>query len=433
MFDKLLWLGAFTLCWAVPTTSRAALQPLVTFLEGAKHANHDMKAAAAQGLQKHYEAESARSKLLPALDIGGTYTRNAYKATFPAGPGGKELVIMPYNQLEATAALSVPIVDIASWAKFRSTRAQAEAAQAGSAQTELTVRAQVMMRYYALLGQEGLLQAATRREGVAKDNLINVQSRAEVGSSSSLDVARAQSDVAQAQQDAASALLQVQLSRRALETLTGVAPEPGGALGEVPLTEESALASWLGRVGDALPPVRQAHAQGRAARAVDSAARWGYLPTLSARGTERYTNASGLNGGHPLIWGANVNLAWHFDLNLPAVERQVRYGLKAAREAEASAERDAADRIFRDYAQIQANLAKSAAARSQVAATKLGAQWAAEKYTAGLLTQLEVSQAQRDAFSAEAARIQADTDLLYYRAMLRLDAGMAPERLEEAP
>jgi outer membrane protein TolC len=327
----------------------------------------------------------------------------------------------------------VPIIDISNWARFHATRAQSDVAQANLEQTALTVSAQVMMRYYALLGQEGLHQAAQRRQNVACDNFKNVSARAEVGSASALDVARAQSDVAQAQQDVAGALLQVQLSRRALETLTGVAPEPGGALGEVPLSTEAPLPQWLTRVGVSLPPVRQASAQMRVARAGNRAAKWGYLPTLSAKGTERATNASGLNGGHTAIWAVTANLVWHFDLTLPATEKAQTFVLAAANETEASALRAAADRIFQDYAQIEANLAKSAAARSQVAATRLGAQWATEKYAAGIISQLEVSQSARDAFSAEAARIQADTDLLYYRAMLRLDAGMAPDRLEEAP
>jgi len=48
------------------------------------------------------------------------------------------------------------------------------------------------------------------------------------------------------------------------------------------------------------------------------------------------------------------------------------------------------------------------------------------RYQAGALTQLDVTQAQRDAFQAQASRIQADADLLYSRVLLRLTAGKPP-------
>ena len=41
----------------------------------------------------------------------------------------------------------------------------------------------------------------------------------------------------------------------------------------------------------------------------------------------------------------------------------------------------------------------------------------------GVATQLDVIQAERDAFAASVARIQSDAELAYARAALRLDAG----------
>ncbi len=46
------------------------------------------------------------------------------------------------------------------------------------------------------------------------------------------------------------------------------------------------------------------------------------------------------------------------------------------------------------------------------------------RYTAGVATQLEVTEAQRDAFLATASSIQADADLAFARAALRLAAGI---------
>jgi outer membrane protein TolC len=428
----ILWLAVLGDGALRPKTARAT-QPLADFIASAKAFNHELKQAQALHGQRHAEAQAARGKLLPSLDLSATYTRNAYKAELPAGPGGRLLTLIPYNQLEGSAAVTVPLIDIVSWARLRALTAQADAAHASAEQAELTLASQVVMRYFSLLGQEGLLQAALKRERVAQDNVNWVRTRLEAGTQSALDLARAQSDLAQAQQDVAAAHGQVQVSARALTTLTGMAPEPGATLEDTSLEPEATLDTWLARVGATLPPVRQAAAQERAAKAANRAAKWGYLPMLSAKASERGTNASALNGGHPTIWNVQANLTWHFDASLPASERAQRHAQVVAHEAALAATQNAADRIVQDHVQIEANRAKSAAARSQVEATRLGARWAQEKFHAGVITQLEVSQAQRDAFSAEASRIQADTDLLYYRALLRLDAGLAPDRLEEAP
>ena len=48
---------------------------------------------------------------------------------------------------------------------------------------------------------------------------------------------------------------------------------------------------------------------------------------------------------------------------------------------------------------------------------------ARDRYRAGTITQLDLLQAQRDAFNAEVSRIQADADLVNARAQLRLASG----------
>src|SRR3977135_2113194 len=50
---------------------------------------------------------------------------------------------------------------------------------------------------------------------------------------------------------------------------------------------------------------------------------------------------------------------------------------------------------------------------------------ARERYRAGTITQLDLLQAQRDAFNAEVSRIQADADLVNARAQLRLSSGQS--------
>jgi len=72
---------------------------------------------------------------------------------------------------------------------------------------------------------------------------------------------------------------------------------------------------------------------------------------------------------------------------------------------------------------VRAGIAKSRSARAQTLAANRAFEQARQKYSEGSATQLEVVQAQRDAFGAELTRIQSDADLAYARALLRLDAG----------
>jgi outer membrane protein TolC len=88
-------------------------------------------------------------------------------------------------------------------------------------------------------------------------------------------------------------------------------------------------------------------------------------------------------------------------------------------------ERALADATFEAYERVRAGIAKSMAARAQASAAARAAGLAQDRYSVGAATQLDVTQAQRDAFLADASRIQADSDLAYARAALRLAAGVS--------
>ena len=90
------------------------------------------------------------------------------------------------------------------------------------------------------------------------------------------------------------------------------------------------------------------------------------------------------------------------------------------------AQRKRADAVFQAWSAVEANIARSRSARVQAEVSRHAADLAHTRYRNGAATQLELIQADRDAFSAEAARIQADADLLNARVQLRLAAGVDP-------
>lgn len=406
-----------------------ALQPLAAFLAEAEHLNPDVVAARATALQYAAEASAAGGRLLPNIGLTGSYTRNEYAASFELG--GRKLTFAPYDQLDAQALLTVPVIDVVAWAKRTIAWAQSDMAKHDARRSAVDIAKQVAQQYYRLAAAEGVRDAAERSAAVATEQAHLVQARLSEGAASSLEMAQAESDEAAAQQSVASAKLSVSLAARVLETLSGLTPEPGGGVAEVSLHAEKPIEAWLAYIDGTLPALAQSRSAERAARASNNAASYAYIPSVTATASERYTNAAAFNGGHPHVWQVKANLAWNFDLSLTPMQQAQRHKLAAASAKARYSARQLADQLYTDYQQIEANRAKSSAARAQVKATSLGETLAFEKRQAGVITQLDVLQARRDAFSAQVNRVSADADLLLYRALLRLDAGIGA--LAEGP
>jgi outer membrane protein TolC len=92
--------------------------------------------------------------------------------------------------------------------------------------------------------------------------------------------------------------------------------------------------------------------------------------------------------------------------------------------ASARAERTKAqlgDQVFQEVEEIRAQIAKYKAASAELEASDKAAKLARERYQSGAATQLEVMQADKDAFAADVARIQSLADLAFARASHAID------------
>jgi len=172
----------------------------------------------------------------------------------------------------------------------------------------------------------------------------------------------------------------------------------------------------------ALPSVAAAAANTRAAAMEADARKFALAPVIAGTFTEIGTNAPGFIG-HDWSYRAALTATWSFDLtrigDIKAQDAAV--GATWARELRATlAARDA---IHREWNTIAAGIARSRSARAGKEAAFHAAEQARERYRAGTITQLDLLQAQRDAFNAEVSRIQADADLINARVQLRLSAG----------
>jgi outer membrane protein TolC len=422
-----------------------ALQPLGDFLEHAKTWNPDNRAAAAVVNQRDAEVGISNGNLEPNLNFNFLYTHNQYEITtsslFPSSlttylaelganvkpmvpypTGGSPEVIQPGNQFDGNIILQVPIINIANWERRAVSKATLEGAKADAANAGVLVQKNVTRDYYQLLGYEAVLLAATQNLDVAKHNTKLARDKKENGTGSELDVQRALADEAKASQQVTGAQLSVVNARRDLYSLSGVAPDPASTFPDDDLHQEPAIEGWLAGAAT-VPSVKSAEAARDSAEKATHAARTGWLPTVNGVAEEKFTNATAFSGGYSAFYLLQIAANWRLDNTiLPQIHQQDAI-FSAARANADKARINAEDAVYRDWQQVRADIDVSRAARAQVAATKLAASLAEDRYQNGVATQLDVLQARQDAFAAEVSRIQADSDLAYARTALRIDSG----------
>jgi outer membrane protein TolC len=420
---KLGWVVAGVATFSICLASAArATQPLEQFLERAKTQSFDAREASATEQQRSAEAGAALGRLTPAFSARGVYTRNQYEAAVQLPNTPTQLVITPLNQLDAFLQLDVPIIDLASYHRYKAASAISASAREQSGATTIDVSRSVARSYYQLLGAGALLHSAEESVKAAEANLKNVDDRRSAGAATDLDHERAAASVSRAEQDLADAELGAALAGRSLETLSGLSPSPPEGLPEDDLHQEGALSSWLGLSVDT-PQQRSARLLGEAAEQNRKAASRSLFPTLAGSAQERITNATGFTG-RASSYTLQLILAWRLDYTTLATSDAQSAALEVQKVRVERSRRASEDAAFEAFRRVEAGLAKSRAARAQDSAAARAARLSADRYAAGVATQLDVTQAQRDAFLAAAAKIQADADLAFARASLRLAAGV---------
>lgn len=349
-----------------------------------------------------------------------TYNQFEARAALPQADGSRlEAVITPQTQLDGFLTLDVPIIDLSAWSKIGLQSSLRDAAHARLEATSLDVEKQVARAFYQVHAQRAVLAAAARTLETSTSNLRTIEQRKGAGLATDLDLARARAEVERNKQNLANATHNVTVIERQLETLSGLAAEPGGALPDDDLHEEAPRASFEGRK---TPSVVLAEQEAKAQDHAVAQSRNLLFPTLSAVAQERFTNATGF-ANQSAIFTATLNLTFRFDLAVLSQADTQRAALAANAIKTSRAERAQADDLATSWSLVTAQIAACRAARAEAEANRLAATLAKERYGAGTALQLDVLQADRQAFQSEVASIQADADLKYARAALRLAAG----------
>jgi outer membrane protein TolC len=404
-----------------------ALQPVEAFVAGARQSNPDELEARANLSQQRAQADSTLGRVLPGVSATGSLTRNQYSAQVDIAPPGQppqRITIVPQNQWDGFATLRVPLIDLAGFRRVGAARTNAEAFSHQLASTRLIVEGQVVQDYYQVVANLALVAASQSALQVSRESLRLAQARYQAGTAASLEVDRARADVEQQFQQLASAELQVALAARALESTSGVKPDlaTSAALSD-DLRPEADLATFESGLAR-LPAVLSASASTQAAEKQADAQRLALAPSIAGVLTEHASNAPGFSG-HDWTYQAGLTLTWNLDLTSFANIRAQDAAADAARARELRAVLSAGDAIHRQWSTVTAGIARSRSARAGHEAATHAAAQARERYRAGTITQLDLLQAQRDAFNAEVSRIQADADLVNARVQLRLSSGQS--------
>jgi outer membrane protein TolC len=419
-FKVLLSVGALVV--AAPVSG---LQPLEQFLQGARTDSADVAEARAARRQAGAEATSALGRALPQLSLSADYIRNELETTlvFPAEPGGPPVsyTISPLDELRGNATLDVPLIDLASFWRIAAARTGARASEKEEESTGLRVQSLVSQDYYQLVANLALVEASRNALDVSRESLRIAEARREAGTVPLLDVDRARAEVERNVQLHAFAELQVALVARSLQSRTGLPPALEGAVSLADdLREEPPLERF--QVPDERLPSLAAAVQRRVESEQESRAqRLTLVPSLRGSVTEQVSDFE--TGGQYDFWRAVVGLTWTFDVTTLGDIRARGAAAEGAQAREQRARLAARDDIHRAWTTVHTNIARSRAARVQAEVSERARTLALERYEVGEGTQLDLLQAQRDAFQASAARILADADLVNARAQLRVASG----------
>ena len=409
----------------VLVASVANAQTVHDFLEAAEQGSVDRRISIEQRNKAAAEYRQAWSALLPSLTATGGWTHNQVPAEFTNPLTGQKAVIIPSDQFDANFRVELPLIDTGRWFRAMSAGALEDSAALREQVTRDLVRRQVVAAYYGYSAALAVQQSAQKSAAVAVAQLKLMEIRNSAGAVTELELLRAKAEAARTRQTVADTASLVAVSRRTLRTLTALEPPDTLPQQADDTRVEASLAELEARI-EALPGVKSADKDRDAAGRAAMAARLALVPSVNAQFTQRVTNATGFQG-QSATYNAGVNFAWRLD-----VPTFMGMQAQAANESVATLAGDRArlqarDQINSDWQRLQAALIKIDAAKAQVEAAQRATQVAADRYAAGVATQIDVIQAERDVFGAEVSQIQARTELATARASLRISAALPLE------
>ncbi len=366
--------------------------------------NADLQAAVARVDQALAVAGATRADFFPQLALDGTARR---ESTLQSGHRAGD-----YARLPGVAAWELDL-----WGRIRhsTTAARAEAGSAAALHdaARVSLAAEVAQTYYTLRALQLEADIVARNVTTRRDARRIIADRAEIGSSSPLDLARADTELALAEADLAAVAQQESRLQHALDVLLGreASRAHAAAVGLAPLPAAPTVPAAL--PADLLqrrPDIAAAENTLAAASARIGVARAAFFPTISLTGSAGWESDE-FNG-----FFDSSNAVWSFGprLYLPLFQGgRNRANLNRAEAAFAEQSARYRATVLRAFQDVADALAANRFLTEQTAATQRAATAARrastlsrDRYDAGAVSYLEVVDAERGALETERAAVR---------------------------
>jgi len=384
----------------------------------------------ARGDQRNAGASqrTAVGAFLPSISLGGS-SNKASSNRYNSATG--QIVTVPSNtSYFGSVGASVDLFDgFRRFANKSAASASADAADAAFANQRAQVTAATQQLFFTALAQEELLRVAEAQLQRAKEELQIAVNKFQAGAATRSDTLTATVDLGNGQL----ALLQANANLATAQANLGRQVGVDQLVRAVPDTAFPSLPDTMRlrtEVLDSSPQVQQAAANVRTARALVTAARSQYFPTLSMSYSNGYT---GLDAPWSTTQSYVNNWSLRFSLNWTLFNGFSR----EASQVSASVTRDVADAQAADArrgvnAQLTQQLAALNTAYAQIAivGTNVAAATEAlrvtqERYRLGAGTLLDLLTAQANMTQAEVNQVSARYNYLIARAQVEALVGHA--------
>lgn len=378
--------------------------------------NHDLAIAAERVREARARLDELRGSQGPALDLQAQSGRSRGSADLgaPSGPASRhQAALAGRYELDLWGALA---------SADRAARERLLAQEWARASVQWSLTAQVAEAHFGLRAVQRQLELATQMR-TAREHTLALQQRGHAaGVASEFELRRAESELAATESTLAGLRRQQAGLQRTLALLIGQSPaELASALDAEPLDTALALAAPLpqGPAAELLqrrPDLRQAEAELAATRADVAAARAATLPALRLSGSvgSDVRSLSSLFDGPGFVWSLAGSLtASVFDGG--AGRARIEQADARAAMAQAGYRRAVLGALLElreAYAALETTQQAQQAEQRRSSALEQARRLAERGVAAGALNRLDLLDAERNAFQAQLAEVDATRDRL---------------------
>jgi multidrug efflux system outer membrane protein len=371
--------------------------------------NQDLKAAVARVEQARASARVARAELLPTLDANPGWRRERYSPNQEPSFGS-----ITADTIRAPLDLSY---EIDLWGRvrrrFEGARADAQGSLAAMHGVLLTLQTDLAQNYFSLRALDAEIATVRGQVGLREQLVALANGRFRGGIGNELDVARAENERAVTQADLASVLKRRSELENAIAILVGENPSNFRLESNTNVLAAQPPAVPIGLPGDLLerrPDVAQAERELASANAHIGVAKAAFFPVV------RLTGSGGLVSGdieslfnwESRVWAIGPSVS----LPIFAGGRN-RANLNRSRSAYEEAVAKYRQRVLVAFGDVENSLSGIQFLADQAKAQGRAVEWsqrsavlAEQRYRAGIVSFLEVVDANRGTLSAQRAQAQ---------------------------